>query len=111
LPVTAADFFSVSSIDMPWPTSPVTISLTPWVPLRMVRLESVRPRAAASTRTGRISTRRLAAMSSWLPSRSEAALARFASAWASAMARVLNASASALNLAWSRSASARVRLR
>jgi hypothetical protein len=50
-------------------------------------------------------------MSSWLPSRSEAALALFASASASAMVRLLKAVASAANLVWSRSASARVRLR
>gem|GEM_PF-4043143 len=111
LPVTAVDLLKVSRIDMPWPTRPVTISLTPWVPLRMVRLASVRPRAAASTRAGRISMMWLAAMSSWLPSRSEAALALFASAWPSAVDRSAWAAASALTwIAWA-SASASVVLR
>src|SRR4029077_10203832 len=41
-PVTEADFFSASRIDRPWPIRPATTSLTPSVPLRMVRLDPAR---------------------------------------------------------------------
>lgn len=66
----------------PWPTTPAAISLTPLVPLSTVRLAPFIPRAAASASVGRFSTMRLAAISSWLPSRSEAARAVLASACA-----------------------------
>jgi hypothetical protein len=86
---------STSSTDRPWPTIPASTSLTPSVPFRMVRLESAMPRAAASTSAGSASISRLAAISSWLPSRSEAARDRLASASPSAAARWASRSASA----------------
>ena len=95
-PAAAVDFFSVSRIDKPCPTSPATTSLMPSVPLRMVRFYPAIPWAAACTIDGRASMMRLAAMSSWLPSLSEPALALLASACASAVVR----SAYAVPSAW-----------
>jgi hypothetical protein len=91
-------FFSSSRIEMPWPTRPATTSLTPWVPLSTVRLAPASPRAAASTSAGRFSISVLAAISSWLPSRSDAASAWLASAcpWASERAACARASARSL---------------
>lgn len=73
----------------PSPTMPEAISLIPSVPLRTVSREPERPSAAALARAGRFSMVRLAAISSWLPSRSEPATAVFASARAWATARSL----------------------
>ena len=93
-----ADFFSRSRIEMPCPTRPATTSLTPCVPLSTVRLAPARPWAAASTSAGRFSISLLAAISSWLPSRSDAASAWFASAcpWASERSACAWASARSL---------------
>jgi hypothetical protein len=87
----------------------VRTSFTPWVPFRIVRFESAIPREAASTSEGRMSMSRLAAMSSWLPSRSEVARARFASASPSAVARSASAAASARTSVAAAATSARTR--
>ena len=76
----AADFLTRSRMDMPCPIRPATTSFRPWVPLRTVRFAPASPRAADSTIAGRFPISRSAAISSWLPWRSESALARFASA-------------------------------
>src|SRR5215468_5347429 len=90
-----SDRRAVSRIDAPWVISPASTSFTPDAPFSTVTLAPVSPREAASTMAGRTSTRWFAAISSWLPSRSDSARLAFASALASAVVRSAYAEASA----------------